>query len=398
MVGLIGRPTLPGPLPSLKLNATTKNGTVNLADLVRTAPSTTKKTATAPAARTVVNTGPSEAELAAQRAAQEQAAAQARARTQANNSARSSANQDLERLNAQITANLARKATNDRSIAALKGLVEGGHQKVRDNALSALDRALSDKLARLRETFDTSLGEFQKNLRDNEASEHDATFANLANRARERQDVVSQALSMGAGESDVLKTQLQALRNWSANQSDVNRSFFDTQTSVTGAITDLNNSTRSGMMNEEMSTNSAKAQRYDEYFNAMSQTFSELANLDQQNYLLQSEIDATEKQKASSTGLLEWLDAGKNAEDWTPPKLNATAAAKPAAYTSPYAQKAAEQASSMWKDPGISEATKNFQGWQAQTGGLNTASPWAAQQNPGAATKKRPEGATLRRW
>lgn len=353
----------------------------------RKAPVSTRSTAPA---------GPTAAEIAAREAA----AARAAAYKAANNSARLSANSDLERLNSQITANLARKATNDANLTALRDLVGGGHAKVRDNALAALDAALTAKLSQIKETFTTSFGDFQENQRDNEAAVNDDSFANLVNRAREKQDVVQQALSQGAGESDVLKTQLQALRNWASNQSDVNRSYFDTRASINAGITDLNNQTKTGMMNEEMSTNAARASRWDDFYESMGSAYSDMANLDQQNYLLQAEIDATERAKGTTTGLLAWLDAGKNAEDYEAPKLTNTGALKPPTYTSDYAKKAAEMASSYWVDPGVSDETKGWQGGAQSQFGLNNTQVQGAQLNErqGAPRRKRPEGATLRRW
>lgn len=341
-------------------------------------------------------------QTAAQREAAAAAAARAAAYKAANNSARLSANADLERLNAQITANLARKATNTANLDALKRLVgsgDGSHSNVRDNALAALDQALTAKLGQIKQTFTTSFGDFQQNQRDNEESVNDASFANLVNRAREKQDVVQQALSQGAGESDVLKSQLQALRNWASNQADVNRSYFDTRTSINAGITDLNNNTRTGMMNEEMSTNAARASRWDDFYESMSSTYSDMANFDQQNYLLQAEIDATERAKTSTSGLLSWLDSGKNAEDYKAPTAKTEALAPPA-YTSNYAKKAAEMAGSFWTDPGISEETKRWQGGAQSQAGLNNTQVQGSQLNESRSTsrRKRPEGATLRRW
>lgn len=346
------------------------------------------------------NTGPSAADLARQaeqRAIARQKEAEEKARQAANRQARTTATLDIQKLNSQITGNQARLATNERSLSALRDLVGGGHRGVLDNALSALDQSLNEKLSQLQSTWEASLGDYQSNLRDNESTEHDASFTNMVNRARERQDVVGQALSMGAGESDVLQAQLQALRNWSANQADINRSFFDTQSSVVSAITDLNQSTRTGMMNEELSTNAAKGQRWDDFYDAMSGTYTEMANLDQQNYLLGEETEAVKRQRAVHEGLLKWLDDGKNAEDYEPAKLKSTAALKPGSYTSEYAKKAAEAAASTWDNPGVSQETQDFSGWQAQTGGLSSAQVPAAQVNPGT-RRRRPEGATLRRW
>lgn len=355
-----------------------------------------KARATPRTTTTRASTAPTAAQLAAQR----EAAARAAAYKAANNSARLSANSDLERLNSQITANLARKATNDANLTALKDLVGGGHAKVRDNALAALDASLTAKLSQIKDTFLTSFGDFQVNQRDNESAVNDASFSNLVNRAREKQDVVQQALSQGAGESDVLKSQLQALRNWASNQSDVNRSYFDTRTSINAGITDLNNRTKTSMMNEEMSTNAARASRWDDFYESMGSAYSEMANLDQQNYLLQAEIDATERAKGTTTGLLAWLDAGKNAEDYQAPKLTNTGALKPPTYTSDYAKKAAEMAGSYWADPGVSDETKNWKGGAQSQFGLNNTQVQGSQLNErqGAPRRKRPEGATLRRW
>lgn len=340
------------------------------------------------------DTGPSAAEIAAQQAA-------AAARAAANSSARSGATSDIDRLNGQITANLARRATNQANLDALKGLVEGGHKKTLDNALAALDKALSTKLSQITQTFEGAIGSFRDNLRDNEKSESDSSFSNLVNRGREKQDVVSQALAQGAGESDILRTQLQALRNWSSNQADINRSFFDTRQSVNSGIVDLNTTTQTSMKNEEMSTNAARGQRWDEHYDAMGQSYSDMANLDQNNYLLDAEIGAAEKLKGNATGLLAWLDAGKDAESYQAPKLTSTSAPAPPAYTSPYAAKSAEMASSFWKDPGISKATQGWKGAEQSKGTLNTTLLAGAQPNEtvdGTGKKKRPEGATLRKW
>lgn len=344
--------------------------------------------------------GPSQAELIRQAEARAEKArkeAEEKARKAANRQARTTATQDIERLNAQISGNIARRRTNEAGVAALRELTGGGHARVRDAALAQLDQALDEKLSQLRATYEASLEDFQQNLRDNEASEHDSSFANLANRARERQDLVGQALSVGAGESDVLRTQLQAIRNWASNQADVNRSFFDTQSSIVAGITDLGESTRTGMVNEELSTNAARSQRWSDFYESQAQTYTELANLDQQNYLLEQENKALERQKGTHTGLLSWLDEGKNAEDYEPPKLKTTAANKPGSYTSEYAKLAAKAAGSTWTDPGLSKETKNFQGWEAQTGGLNSSAALAAQSYPGS-RRRTPEGATLRRW
>ena len=362
------------------------------------------KTTTAPAGMADPNAALMQSQrAAAAAAAASAAAAEAKARKAENEGARSQAQRDVENLNAQITANLSKKATNENALSALGRLVGGGkgsHAATRDNALKMLDEALGAKLAQLQKTFDLASGDFAVNLRDNEKSESDASFTNIANRAREKQDLVTQALSQGAGESDVLKSQLQALRNWSVNQGDINRSFFDTRTSINAGITDLNTATQQGRMNEELSTNMAKADRWDDFYESMASSYSDMANLDQSNYLLSGEISAAEKQRGYAEGVLNWLNEGKSFADYETPRLETMAAAKAAPYESKYADLAAQMTGSTWTNPGLSNETKNWEGMaQSQTTLTNT-QPWNAQDNTesGTPTKKRPEGATLRRW
>ena len=358
----------------------------------------------APAAKVDPNAALVQAQRAAEaRAAAERAAAEAKARKAENEGARSQAQRDVENLNAQITANLHKKATNENALSALGRLVGGGngsHEATRDNALKMLDEALGAKLAQLQKTFDLASADFAVNLRDNEKSESDASFSNIANRAREKQDLVTQALSQGAGESDVLKSQLQALRNWSVNQGDINRSFFDTRTSINAGITDLNTATQQGRMNEELSTNMAKADRWDDFYESMASSYSDMANLDQSNYLLSGEIAAAEKQRGYAEGVLNWLNEGKNFADYETPRLETMAAAKAAPYESKYADLAAQMTGSTWTNPGLSDETKNWQGMEQSQTTLTNTQPWNAQDNTegGTPTKKRPEGATLRRW
>jgi hypothetical protein len=319
----------------------------------------------------------------------------AEANRAANNAARSQANSQIESINAQITSKSAQRDSNQKSLDALKQLVTTGLQSARDTTLANIDSQLKVKMEQIKQTFEAGVEGFRENLRDNEQTEADASFSNLANRARERGDLVTQALSQGAGESDVLKSQQQALRNWATNQGDVNRSFFDTRASVNSGISDLNTATKTGMINEEQSANSNRAATWDDFYDAQSDALTQMANYDQQNYLLQSEIDAAERQKQDQLGLTAWLDSGKNASDYVSAN-SGTAARAPAAYTSDYARQAAEAAGSSYKDPGVSKATLGFAGEGQSTGNLNSSS--LAASGPGQSKGKKPEGATLRKW
>ena len=164
------------------------------------------------------------------------AAAEAAARAAANSSARNAAISNKNALQQAIDAALSQKNTNQAKLDALTKLVKEDLAKSRDSKVAAISADLAELMGQAQANYATTLGDINTGLRSNEKAESDSSFANLANRAREKMDLVTQALSMGAGESDVLKSQLQALRNWDANQGEINRSYFDTLNSTNAKI------------------------------------------------------------------------------------------------------------------------------------------------------------------
>ena len=327
-------------------------------------------------------------------------AAAAAATSAANNSARSSANTNKTSLQQAIDAAFAQQSTNQTKLDALTELTNTSLAKARDTKLSGVTSDLKTLLDAALANYDATLGDLNVGLRGNEKAEADSTFANLANRAREKQDIVGQALSQGAGESDVLRSQLQALRNWDSNQNDINRSYFDTLASANSSITDLNIGTKSNMTGYEMDANQRQSSVWDDFYGAMSDAFTQKDNLASNNYLLGQEITANQKNMAGQDALLAWLNTGKSATDYV---AATDATGQPQAGT-PYvgfAKEAADYAGRSWENPGVSDATKGFTGQEAKTSVLNNSQPWGSQTNTadkGPAAKKKPEGATLRRW
>ena len=313
---------------------------------------------------------------------------------QQNEQARDQATRDLVQINANIDAKRGQRAVNKGSKLVLDRLVNG-LDNVRDAGLKSIGQSLRTKMDQINRTYNTSLGDFRQNQLDNESSEADSSFENLMNRARESGDLLAEAMSQGAGESDVLRAQMQAVRNWSANQGEVNRSYFDTRTSINAGITDLNNSTRTAMINEETSANSSRAQLWDDYYNQASDVYTQMANLDQQNYLLGGEITALKSSRKSSQSVLKHLGKGKDFETYKAPRLKPTDGGVPDPYVSSSAKRAADMATRAWEDPGVSAATKNWTGAAGSTVKLNNAGLSAAPVN---LARKGPEGATLRKW
>lgn len=330
-------------------------------------------------------------------AASAAAAAAAAAKAAANAAARNSATANKNALQQAIDAAFAQKSANQAKLDALTKLVKEDLAKSRDTKIASIQADLSVLMDQAQANYASALGDINTGLRSNEKAESDSTFANLANRAREKMDLVTQALSMGAGESDVLKTQLQALRNWNANQGEINRSYFDTLNSTNAALTDLNTGTKTTMTGYELDANQRRSQVWDDFYQGMSDSYTQMDNLATNNYLLDQEIAANQANMAGQNALLAWIESGKNADDF---KLPTTSPSQVKPYEG-FADEAAEWAGKTWENPGVSEETLNWQGQQAQRGQLNTSQAWNAQTNTadkGAATKKRPEGATLRRW
>lgn len=172
------------------------------------------------------------------------------------------------------------KKTDDKQILkALEQLLKGGFAKARDQQLANINTMYATQDADLLKGYEGRANQLGLAKSDNEKSEADASFANLANRARETQDVLAQTAEQGAGESDTAKAQLMALQNWDANQGDVNRSYFDTMRSVNNAINDLNTDTRTARVNLATQMLGDKQQAWATYQNQMVETATQAANI-----------------------------------------------------------------------------------------------------------------------
>lgn len=241
-------------------------------------------------------------------------------------------------------------------VDALKKMLDQSFGTARDTKLAGVDKTYSQQDALLLSAFESRAEMLRGSQSDNEAAEHDATQSNLTNRARERGDILTQALSVGAGETDVLRTQMMAARNWAANQQDVNRSYYDTMRSINSNINELNQDTRVSRTNLANQANKDRGQIWDNYYNQVTDTWNQIANLEGSN--------TNDSFKAQYTDAMD---------------------------------RAANAASQAWKDPGVSAEITGWKGQAITENQLNNSLVW---NTPGRGEKqsKRPEGATLRTW
>lgn len=316
-----------------------------------------------------------------------------------------------------------------------------------DQMLANVDTNQTDADQLIMSGFGERYGSLVNAETDNEKAAAGSSFANLGNTSRERANALSEATNNGAGESDVLASQGAALRNWSANQGEINRAFFDSRSSINSSVTDLNVDTRTARANNVVDSNADRSQLWTNYFDARSETLTQLGNtLGQmsEDYALaeeqvptkltvttkKSSSSSSKKTSSSKTTTSKKTAAGKKGGDKKAgqktthnlgvPTMQAAAIpvphkgptghgglppAKPKEETTSDKQKrtakgssdafhrAAEQTGNSYDDPGVPDSIKNWQG-----GAKFDAPQLQNQSMSGAVNRPAPQGATLRRW
>lgn len=177
------------------------------------------------------------------------------------------------------------KSTSDKpQLDALNALLKNGLSKARDIKIANIQNAYRQNDKQFMDGYNARWKGIQQSVLDNARSEHDESFNNVANRSRETIEMLQQAAVQGAGETDTLRAQLQSIRNWQANQQDINRAYFDSATSNTNAMIDLNadaRTARNNMVNESWSD---QEQVWANYYNQVSDTYSQLGNMSANPY------------------------------------------------------------------------------------------------------------------
>ena len=240
------------------------------------------------------------------------------------------------------------------------------------NIAATLKAGDTDLMASYKERTES----LDKSASDSSKASGDQTQQNLTNRGRERIAALKQAVMHGAGESDVLQASQMSLKNWSANQSDVNRSLFDSMRSVNQSQTDLDRDTKAARLSTLFKAEGDRDAAYTEFSNRMSEAYSNLGNIRQQQAELAGlayEQDDRSKYKKRRKG---YEKAGATyfdrSADW-------------AGKVRPSNEKAIKKLQD-WKGRGDREAQNNTTEFRG-----NTATAIGQQS-------KKPEGATLRKW
>lgn len=214
--------------------------------------------------------------------------------------------------NAEARARSERENANTRALADQQYGLLAGFASARDIKLGNITTGLDSTLGGLLKGYLDALGGLQGAKKDNEKSEADASFGNVANSVRERQDILTQAASQGAGETDSLRAQLAALRNYSANQGEVNRSFFDTLRSINSSQTALNSDTRTSRRNAFNQSEAERERTWADYYNQLSDTWTQIGNLENSNTNIDSDSSVGYVKKYSQWGTEAQKAAGSS--------------------------------------------------------------------------------------
>ena len=233
--------------------------------------------------------------------------------------------------------------------------------KQRDTKLGNIDSTFKTSDSNLLKGYSQALGGLLSTSKDNDRSESDSTFQNISNAVRERSDILTEIGNNGGGETDILRGQLAALRNYSTNQNEINRSFFDTLGSINRSITSLNVDTATSRNGLWSQSESDKESAWANYYNQQADTWTQITNIENSNN--NTATDTSEEYKKSQAG------SGKKAADFA---------------GSSYAKKT-NSGLDAWSGKGQAEKRKLASTNSAAT--VNLGGPM-----------KRAEGATLRKW
>ena len=258
----------------------------------------------------------------------------------------------------------ATKSSDSAQVSALRELLDSGFQRALDTRISNIERNAQAGDDMLLKGYGERLGSLNDLREDTEKAESTSSFINLSNRAREATDMLTEAVAQGAGETDQLRSQLMAVRNWAANQAEVNRSYFDSVGSNNAAVTELNADTRTARFNLATQALGDQEQAWATYQNQMVDAYTQLGNV-----LRDPNSDSYDASAADNA----WADMANAASD-------------------------------VWENPGVSEEITEWEGDQKAEPGYVSNSIYA--YNPKATAgviqgfnvRKRPEGSTLQGW
>lgn len=268
-------------------------------------------------------------------------------------------------------------------IAGVRDALQG---ELRDRLRQTLKNIrLNESIARESQldSYEARVQGFEGSAEDNAKASDSASQQNITNRSRERAAALTQVAAQGAGESDTLRSAEMSLRNWEANQGEVNRSYYDTLRSINNALGDLTAGTRAQLVADAQQANAQKGAAWDQYYANMSEKWAQLGDLMGQRSEQYGNAWSMTSDPDSAV-----FDKGSAQQDLRRRRRSGRVSGN--AY-----ENAADFLGKTYKDPGLPKVVQDWQG-AADFEGSNNFSLFQNAQTTIA--PKAPEGATLRKW
>ncbi|QJD51783.1 hypothetical protein SEA_ALOEVERA_44 [Microbacterium phage AloeVera] len=190
---------------------------------------------------------------------------------------------------AEATARRSGKERSAKENAASQAIIDAllgslvGYEKGRDQQLANADNVLNQSLEGILNSLRLATQDYEESGKANEMDQASKTAANVTNRARERVSLLQQAASQGAGETDQLRSQIQAFLNSDANQQETERSFFDTERSINAQIAGANSQAETSRRSAWNSNQEAKASAWAEFWKNRGDVFTNIQRTQAQN-------------------------------------------------------------------------------------------------------------------
>ncbi len=163
--------------------------------------------------------------------------------------------------------------------AALRYALDTSLKQQLDTKLANVSLVLGQQLDSLKAEYLTRYKSFAESAADNEYAHGTTSGINLLNSRRERANAFTEAMNVGAGETDTLNTMVMGLRNWSANQNEAERAYADTLTGLRSDHRDATLDTQRAMSNMEIQANADKEQLWSNYYDSRAEVLTDLGNV-----------------------------------------------------------------------------------------------------------------------
>ena len=204
----------------------------------------------------------------------------------------------------------------DTLIRSIEGY-RSGYKQQQKNA----DAIFKNTLGSLDSQYQQTIEDLASTQGLNEEDEGAKSFAAKSNFARERRSLQEQAALQGAGETDQLRAQVQALGNLDANLREVNTAYQDTRESVNSGRRQANITTETARNNAWGSREEARTKAAEDFYANYTQTWTDIQRTAASNTNIGS--DYSTAFQANFRGKNPRTEASKNAGKtrvWQAPK------------------------------------------------------------------------------